>query len=87
MYRHMKIIVLVIIGIVVINSRTCISSRIEGDGMYEDIQGNGTRKLINTDGRTAPTGDSIDHVCPLGRYPCPSKIQSSQDITQDLGGH
>jgi hypothetical protein len=85
---QMKIKVFVIIGIIItINSCSCISKKIEGDGMYNDMHGKEGRKLINTDGRTAPAGDSIDHVCPLGSYPCRSLIYSSHDTTQDPGGH
>ncbi|CAN6227215.1 unnamed protein product [Urochloa humidicola] len=84
----MKIIVLVVIGIVVINSCTCISNKIDGDeSIHSDVYGKEVRKLTNTDGRAAPTGDAIDHVCPLGSYPCRSMIQSSQDTIQDAGGH
>ncbi|OEL35949.1 hypothetical protein BAE44_0003032 [Dichanthelium oligosanthes] len=84
---QMKIIVLVVIGIVIINSCTCIPNKIEGDIMYKEMHGKEVRKLTNTDGRTSPTGDAIDHVCPLGSYPCRSMMQNSQDTTQDLGGH
>jgi len=81
----MKVIVLVVIGIVVINSCKCIANKIEGDTMFRDMHGKEVRKLNNTDGRAAPTG-AIDHVCPLGSYPCWSMIQTSQDTTHDLGG-
>ena len=83
----MKVIVLVVIGIVVINSCKCIANKIERDTIYKDMQGKELRKLINTDGRAAPTSGAIDHVCPLGSYPCRSMIQTSQDITHDLDGH
>jgi len=82
----MKVVVLVVIGIVVMNSCKCIANKIEGDTMFRDMHGKEVRKLINTDGRAAPTG-AIDHVCPLGSYPCWSMIQTSQDTTHDLGGH
>ncbi|CAL5028591.1 unnamed protein product [Urochloa decumbens] len=67
----MKVIVFVVIVIVVINSCTCIPNKIEGDhSVHRDVYGKEVRKLTNTDGRAAPTGDAIDHVCPLGSYPC-----------------
>jgi hypothetical protein len=50
----MKVIVLVVIGIVVMNSCKCIANKIEGDTIYKDMQGKELRKLINTDGRAAP---------------------------------
>lgn len=85
---QMKIKVFVIIGIIiVINSCTCTPNVIEGHEISKDMHGKEIRKLINTDGRTAPTGDSIDHVCPLGSFPCRSLIHNPHDTTQDLGGH
>ncbi|KAF8666143.1 hypothetical protein HU200_053859 [Digitaria exilis] len=83
----MKIMVLVVVGILLINSCTCVANNVEGDGVYKNVHGNEMRKLTNTDGRPSPTGDAIDHVCPLGSYPCRSMIQSSQRTTQDHGGH
>lgn len=83
----MKMTVLVVVGIVVINSCTCVAINIEGDGTYNTVHGNEVRKLTNTDGRASATGDAIDHVCPLGSYPCRSMIQNSQRTKQDIGGH
>lgn len=43
----------------------------EEHGMYKDVRaGEDMRKLIDIDGRTAPTGHDYDHVCPRGIYPC-----------------
>ncbi|RCV32822.1 hypothetical protein SEVIR_7G020300v4 [Setaria viridis] len=67
---QMKIIGLLVIGIVVINSCTCIPNKIDEDRVHKDVPGKEVRKLTNTDGRAASTGDAIDHVCPLGSYPC-----------------
>lgn len=68
----MKMIVLVVVGIVVMNSCSCVANNLEGDGTYKTVHGNKVRKLAKTDGRTSATGDAIDHVCPLGSYPCRS---------------
>ncbi|KAL6839732.1 hypothetical protein ACP4OV_030420 [Aristida adscensionis] len=85
-FLQMKIVVLVVLVLVFINPCRCIQNDI-GDGMYKDTHEMEMRRLSNIDGRTAPTGDAIDHVCPLGSYPCRPMDQNPQKSLQDVGGH
>ncbi|KAK3142900.1 hypothetical protein QOZ80_4BG0353730 [Eleusine coracana subsp. coracana] len=67
----MKIIAVVVILIIFTCAYPCVQNQVEGGGTYKEMHGKESRKLINIDGRTAPSGDnSIDHICPLGSYPC-----------------
>ncbi|CAL5018196.1 unnamed protein product [Urochloa decumbens] len=82
-----KIIVMAIIGLALFHSCICIPNKMEGDEMYKQNHGEAMHKLTNIDGRAAPAGEDIHHVCPLGSYPCRAMIQSSQGSTQGFGGH
>jgi hypothetical protein len=46
------------------------------------------RKLTSssTDGRSAPAGEEIHHVCSLGNYPCQGMFKNSKEST-DGGGN
>ncbi|KAF8674771.1 hypothetical protein HU200_048053 [Digitaria exilis] len=63
-----KIILLVVIGLALFHSCTCVRNKLEGEEMYKTIHE--MRKLANIDGRAAPAGEAIHHVCPLRSYPC-----------------
>ncbi|KQJ81744.2 hypothetical protein BRADI_5g02820v3 [Brachypodium distachyon] len=85
----MKGIVLVITALVFINLCNGIPKIIEGNGMLESKQGKDVRKLSSTsiDGRSAPAGEEIHHVCSLGSYPCRATSENSEESTQDAGGN
>ncbi|CAM0908002.1 unnamed protein product [Alopecurus aequalis] len=78
----MKLIMSVIMAMVLISSCTCIRPRnLEGNA----IQVKEMRKLTSTDGRSAPAGEEIHHVCSLGNYPCQGMFKSSKDVTEGGG--
>ncbi|KAF7013346.1 hypothetical protein CFC21_027431 [Triticum aestivum] len=80
----MKVIVLVTMAMLLINSCPCIRSRnIEGNAM----QVNDMRKLTSSsvDGRITPPDEGIHHVCPRGIYPCQGMFHSSMEGTEGGG--
>jgi hypothetical protein len=80
----MELILTVIVAMILVNSCTCIRPmNLEGNAM----QVKDMRKLTSssTDGRTAPAGEEIHHVCSLGNYPCQGMFKSSKQSTEGGG--
>ncbi|XBI98101.1 hypothetical protein VPH35_018364 [Triticum aestivum] len=80
----MKVIVLVIMAMLIINSCPCIRSRyIEGNAM----QMKNMRKLTSSsiDGRITPPDEGIHHACPREIYPCPRMFHSTMEGTEGGG--
>jgi hypothetical protein len=87
----MELILTVIVAMILVNSCTCIREETIHDSC-QFLEGNAMqvkdmRKLTSssTDGRTAPAGEEIHHVCSLGNYPCQGMFKSSKQSTEGGG--
>ncbi|TVU07322.1 hypothetical protein EJB05_47372, partial [Eragrostis curvula] len=77
----MKLSTFIMVGLILINLRTCVSRDISNDYISHETgvpQKEIHSLMAGTDGRTGPP--SIDHQCPLGTYPnCQGVSQNKED--------
>uniref|UniRef100_A0A8I6X0L0 Uncharacterized protein n=1 Tax=Hordeum vulgare subsp. vulgare TaxID=112509 RepID=A0A8I6X0L0_HORVV len=80
----MKVIVLVIMAMVIIDSCACVRPRnIKENAMLVKDMRKLTSSSIN--GRSTPVGEQIHHTCSLGNYPCQGMFPSSKESTKAGG--